>query len=59
METQQSVPDLNDDDAETAALTAAVEKARADRRQVPHEKVRAWLLRIADGDFAAEPPTPV
>jgi len=59
MQPAHSLPDLNDDDAETAALIAAVEKARADRRGVPHEEVRAWLLRIADGDFSAEPPAPV
>jgi len=47
-----------DDEAETAALFAAVEEARADRREVPHEEMRAWLLEIAAGNFDAPPPEP-
>ncbi len=50
--------DIDDDQAEARALEAAVAAARADRRLIPHEKVRAWLLRLAAGDFSAEPPKP-
>jgi hypothetical protein len=52
------LPDIDDEKAETAALAAAVAHARADRRSVAHEDVRAWLLRLAEGDFTAEPPAP-
>lgn len=50
--------DLEDEDAaELAALTAAVEESLADPRPpIPHEKVRAWLLEIAAGNFDAPPP---
>lgn len=52
--------DLEDEDvAELAALTAAVAEADADPHpSVPHEKVRAWLLEIAAGNFEAPPPLP-
>jgi hypothetical protein len=50
-------PDFDDDEAaELAALTAAVAEARADSRSIPHSQVRAWLLEIAAGNFAAPPP---
>lgn len=51
-------PDNLDDDeaAELAALEAAVAKADANPRSIPHEEVRAWLLRLAEGDFDAPPP---
>jgi hypothetical protein len=52
------VPDLDDEAAETAALAVAVAEARADRRAVPHEEMRAWLLEIVDGNFDAPPPEP-
>ncbi len=54
----QSTPlDLDDEaEAETRALAAAVAVAEADPRRVPHEDVRAWLLRLAAGEFDAEPP---
>ncbi len=49
--------DLDDDEAaELAALEAAVAKADANPRSIPHEEVRAWLLRLAEGDFDAPPP---
>lgn len=49
--------DLDDDAAELAALTAAVAEAEADPRPlIPHDKVRAWLLEIAAGNFDAPPP---
>jgi hypothetical protein len=44
--------DLDDDEAtELAALEVAVAKADANPRSIPHEEVRAWLLRLAEGDF--------
>ena len=48
---------LDDDEAaELAALEAAIAKADANPRSVPHAEVRAWLLRLAEGDFDAPPP---
>jgi len=42
-------PQIEDDEAERRALAAAVAVARADPRpDVPHEEVRAKLLRFAD-----------
>ncbi|MBF0561405.1 MAG: CopG family transcriptional regulator [Alphaproteobacteria bacterium] len=52
------LPDFDDDDAETAALAAAVAEARADPRIIPHEDMQAWLLRLAAGEFNAPPPEP-
>ncbi|MDE1147011.1 MAG: hypothetical protein PW843_10365 [Azospirillaceae bacterium] len=43
-------------DEETTALAAAVAEADADLRAVPHEEMRAWLLELAAGNFAAPPP---
>ena len=48
---------LDDEAAELAALEAAIAKAQADPRRIPHEEVRAWLLRLAEGDFDALRPT--
>lgn len=49
--------DLDDEEAaELAALEAAVAKADANPRSVPHAEVRTWLLRLAEGDFDAPPP---
>ncbi|QCO01198.1 hypothetical protein [Azospirillum argentinense] len=47
---------IDDEAAESDALKAAVATARADRRGVPHEQMREWLLRVAEGEFGAEPP---
>jgi len=47
---------IDDEAAESEALKAAVAKARADRRGVSHEQMREWLLRVAKGEFGAEPP---
>jgi hypothetical protein len=58
MDVPQTVPELDDEEAEAAALRAAVDVARADPRAVPHAEMRDWLLKVAGGDFAAEPPTP-
>jgi len=53
-----TLPDVDDIEADTAALKAAIAKSRTDTRAVPHEEMRAWLLKIADGEFDAIPPTP-
>lgn len=52
------IPEPDDEEAaEAAALAAAVAEARADPRPtIPHERVRAWLLRVAAGEFDAPPP---
>lgn len=50
---------VEDEEAERQALSAAVAEARADLRGVPHEEVRAWLLRLAAGEFDAPPPEPL
>jgi len=44
--------------AEAEALAAAVADSDADPRVAPHDEVRAWLLRIAAGEFDAPPPQP-
>jgi hypothetical protein len=43
-------------DEERLLLEAAVAEARADPREVPHEDVAAWLMRIKAGEFDAAPP---
>ena len=48
----------DEDEAEARALAAAIAVAEADPRRVPHEEVRAWLLRLANGEFDAPPPQP-
>jgi hypothetical protein len=48
--------DVNESEAETKALAQAVASARADKRGVPHAEMRDWLLKVAAGDFKAEPP---
>jgi hypothetical protein len=52
----QTIADIGDDEAELAALSVAVAKARANRRGVSQDEMKAWLLRIADGEFDAPPP---
>jgi hypothetical protein len=52
-------PALEEPDAELAALAAAVALAEADPRRISHEAARAWLLRLAHGEFDAPPPKPV
>jgi hypothetical protein len=53
-------PPIEDDEvaAEADALAAAIAASDVDPRTVPHEEVRAWLLRIANGEFDAPPPEP-
>jgi hypothetical protein len=51
---------LIDDDegaAEVQALAAAIAASDADPGTASHEDVRAWLLRIANGEFDAPPPS--
>jgi hypothetical protein len=50
------VPDIDDDEAELAALSVAVAEADSDPRAIPHSEVRAWLLEIVAGNFDAPPP---
>jgi len=53
-------PLIEDDEAEAEAraLATAIADSDADPRTVPHEDVRAWLLRLARGEFDAPPPEP-
>jgi Fe-S-cluster formation regulator IscX/YfhJ len=53
-------PLIEDDEteAEARALAVAIAESDADPRTVPHEDVRAWLLRLAGGEFDAPPPVP-
>jgi len=53
-------PIIEDDEdaAEAQALAAAIAESDADPRTAPHEEVRAWLLRLANGEFDAPPPEP-
>jgi len=48
--------DLDEEAAELAALTEAVNKSRANTLGVPHAEMRQWLLEIAAGNFNAKPP---
>jgi hypothetical protein len=58
--TTDPAPLIEDDEvaAETQALAAVFGEADADPRSVPHDEVRAWLLRLARGEFDAPPPEP-
>ena len=47
-----------DSEAEAVALATAIAQSDADPRMVPHAKVRAWLLRVAAGEFDLPPPPP-
>ena len=52
------VPEDADDEIETEQLRAAVERSRAAERRgevIPHERVRDWLLALAQGE---RPPAP-
>ncbi len=50
------LPENDDEAAELAALTAAVNKSRGNKLGVPHKEMREWLLKIAAGKFDAKPP---
>jgi hypothetical protein len=53
------VPLIEDDEAAAEARAlAAIAESDADPRTVPHEEARAWLLRLAEGEFDAPPPVP-
>ena len=53
------VPVSDDDEqAELEALARAVAVAEADPVRIPHEQARAWLLKLAGGEFDAPPPEP-
>jgi len=52
------VPLIDDDEAEGQALASAIAESDADPRTAPHDEVRAWLLRLAKGEFDAPPPEP-
>ncbi len=56
----QPIPlsDFDEEAAERELLRAAVAEALADPLSIPHEDMRVWLLKIANGDFSAEPPKP-
>jgi Fe-S-cluster formation regulator IscX/YfhJ len=56
----QATLNLADDEdaAETQALAAAISESDADPRTVPHQDVRVWLLRLANGEFDSLPPEP-
>jgi hypothetical protein len=43
---------------EVQALEAAIDASDADPRAAAHEQVRAWLQRLAEGDFHAPAPLP-
>ncbi len=47
---------LDEEAAELAALTAAVNKSRSNKRGVPHADMREWLIELAAGNFDAKPP---
>ena len=49
---------VQDHKTEAGALAAALAVAEADPLRVQHEDVRAWLLRLANGELDAAPPTP-
>lgn len=46
------------DDAEARALAVAIAQSDADPRTVPHAEVRAWLLRLANGETNLTAPVP-
>ncbi len=56
----ERAPRVEEEEAEleARALAAAIAESDADPRTVPHEAVRAWLLRLAEGEFNAPPPEP-
>jgi hypothetical protein len=48
----------DEDEAEDVALAAAIAESDADPVTIPHEVVREWLLRTANGAFDAPIPLP-
>ncbi|WP_306703382.1 hypothetical protein [Azospirillum isscasi] len=53
---RQTADETAEETAEADASPAPVTESRADRHGVPHERMRVWLLRVADGRFDGEPP---
>ena len=51
-------PLIDDDEAEARALAASIAESDANPRTASHKEVRAWLLRLAQGEFDAPPPEP-
>ena len=51
-------PTLDEDEAEAQALAAAIAESDTDPRTVPHKRVRAWLMRLANGEFDVPHPEP-
>ncbi len=53
-------PPIEDDEdaAGGQALAAAIAESAADPHTAPHDEVRFWLLRLANGEFDALPPEP-
>lgn len=58
MEERDLLTGEEEEEAELCALKATVAVADADPRRIPHERVRTWLLRLAEGDFDAKRPEP-
>jgi predicted transcriptional regulator len=54
MAEQKSVFDEIDEDAEARAIAEAEAEIDAGKG-VPHEKVREWLLKLANGEVAPPP----
>lgn len=57
---EQPIQRIDEEDAaaEAHALRIAILESDADPRTAPHEEVRAWLLRLAHGEFDAVAPEP-
>jgi hypothetical protein len=58
MDNSEPLVDDEEDTAEARALALAIAESDADPRTVPHDEVRAWLLRLANGEFDSPPPEP-
>ncbi len=58
MQNQAPFVEDEEDAAEAQALALAIAGSDADPRTVLHDEVRAWLLRLANGEFEFSPPEP-
>jgi hypothetical protein len=58
MTTPSHLIDADEAEAEARALAVAIAESDKDPRTAPHEEVRAWLLRLAEGEFDAPTPEP-
>jgi predicted transcriptional regulator len=52
---QKSIFDMEPDEAHEARLDAKAEADCAAGRVVPHERVREWLLKLANGERTPRP----